>query len=113
VNYKKDGTKFYNHFYLAPLYNAEGICVYFIGIQTSIRVSSMREEEEVQEVTQSEADSTTAANWLAQIISRYCISSAFNREQHTIRMEAVKTAHEEALRRASAGGVLTEFEAVQ
>ncbi len=42
-NYKKDGTFFWNEFYLAPVKNSQGVLTHFIGVQTDI---TQRKEHE-------------------------------------------------------------------
>lgn len=42
-NYKKDGTLFWNEFYLAPVKDAQGIVTHFIGVQNDI---TQRKEQE-------------------------------------------------------------------
>eukprot|EP00299_Pterocystis_sp_00344_P003578 c14340_g1_i1.p1 GENE.c14340_g1_i1~~c14340_g1_i1.p1 ORF type:complete len:296 (-),score=26.00 c14340_g1_i1:89-976(-) len=36
LNYKKDGTKFWNHFYMCALFNEAGDSHYFLGIQIEV-----------------------------------------------------------------------------
>lgn len=43
-NYRKDGTFFWNEFYLAPVRNPQGVLTHFIGVQTDI---TQRKEHEV------------------------------------------------------------------
>lgn len=38
LNYKKDGSMFYNHFFITPLNDNDQQCVLFLGIQTSLKV---------------------------------------------------------------------------
>ena len=36
LNYRKDGTSFYNQFFIMPLYNEETKLQYFLGVQCSV-----------------------------------------------------------------------------
>ena len=42
-NYRKDGTPFWNHLSLSPVFDAKGVCTHYIGIQQDI--SRQREQE--------------------------------------------------------------------
>ena len=35
-NYRRDGSPFWNQFYLAPVFDSEGLVEYYIGIQVCI-----------------------------------------------------------------------------
>lgn len=37
-NYRRDGTPFWNQFYLAPVFDSEGLVEYYIGIQVCASV---------------------------------------------------------------------------
>lgn len=47
-NYKKDGTFFWNEFYMAPVRDTQGILTHFIGVQTDITRRKKREAELAQ-----------------------------------------------------------------
>lgn len=36
INYKKDGTQFWNHFFVAPLRGIDGKVTHFVGVQMEI-----------------------------------------------------------------------------
>jgi PAS domain len=36
LNYKKTGQKFWNQFYLAPIFGEEGEVLHYVGIQTDV-----------------------------------------------------------------------------
>lgn len=42
INYKKDGTPFWNRFYVAPLRGVDGLIVNFIGVQCEVKESIAR-----------------------------------------------------------------------
>jgi len=44
-NYKKDGTLFWNEFYIAPVRDAQGVLTHFIGVQTDITRRKQQEAE--------------------------------------------------------------------
>lgn len=46
LNYKKDGTTFWNHFLVFPVYNAQNELIYFVGCQTDITDIKNLEEEQ-------------------------------------------------------------------
>lgn len=43
-NYRRDGSPFWNQFYLAPVFDSEGLVEYYIGIQVCI--SAIEQEVE-------------------------------------------------------------------
>ncbi len=58
-NYKKDGTFFWNEFYMAPVRDAEGTLTHFIGVQTDITDRKAREAEltrKTEELARSNAE---------------------------------------------------------
>ena len=36
LNYRKDGTPFYNQFYLSPITDDEGVVTHYLGVQTDV-----------------------------------------------------------------------------
>ncbi|MGB5866768.1 MAG: PAS domain-containing protein [Arcobacteraceae bacterium] len=42
-NYKKDGTLFYNHLNIAPVYDKEGVLTHFVGIQKDVTFDKKQE----------------------------------------------------------------------
>ncbi len=46
LNYKKDGTPFWNRFLIFPIYNSKGESIYFVGVQTDITQIKHLEEEQ-------------------------------------------------------------------
>ncbi|MCP1318291.1 EAL domain-containing protein [Halomonas sp. 707B3] len=44
LNYRKDGTPFWNHLSLSPVLDAEGVCTHYIGIQQDI--TRQREQQD-------------------------------------------------------------------
>lgn len=43
LNYRKDGTSFWNHLSLSPLFDEQGVCTHYIGIQQDI--TQQRDQE--------------------------------------------------------------------
>ena len=42
LNYRKDGTTFWNRFFVAPLRDAEGKVTFFVGVQTDVSAAFAR-----------------------------------------------------------------------
>ncbi|WP_273143411.1 EAL domain-containing protein [Halomonas sp.] len=51
LNYRKDGTPFWNYLSLNPVFNAEGGCTHYIGIQQDITRQRMQEEQIAYQAT--------------------------------------------------------------
>ncbi|WP_027961208.1 EAL domain-containing protein [Halomonas halodenitrificans] len=51
INYRKDGTPFWNHLSLSPVFDAEGGCTHYIGIQQDITRQRMQEEQIAYQAT--------------------------------------------------------------
>ncbi|WP_168012815.1 bifunctional diguanylate cyclase/phosphodiesterase [Halomonas salinarum] len=56
LNYRKDGTTFWNHLSLSPVFSAEGDCTHYIGIQQDI---TQQHEQEAQLARQAYRDPLT------------------------------------------------------
>lgn len=44
-NYRKDGSPFWNHLYISPVYNQQNFLVNFIGIQTDVTQQKLAEQQ--------------------------------------------------------------------
>lgn len=67
-NYKKDGTFFWNEFYIAPVKDAQGILTHFIGVQTDI-TQRKQHEAELAEKTKELARSNAELQQFAYVAS--------------------------------------------
>lgn len=50
-NYRKDGTPFWNHLSLSPVFDANGVCTHYIGIQQDITLQREQEEQLAYQAT--------------------------------------------------------------
>lgn len=56
INYRKDGTPFWNHVRISPLFDSEGLCTHFIGTLQDI---THQKEQEAQIIYQASHDRLT------------------------------------------------------
>jgi hypothetical protein len=61
LNYKADGTAFWNQFFVAPLRDLNGEVVYFVGAQCVIDKPMEEMEEEARTKAKEEAEERAAA----------------------------------------------------
>lgn len=45
VSYRKDGTPFWNHLVISPVYNASGETTHFVGVQNDVTIRREAENE--------------------------------------------------------------------
>lgn len=64
LNYRKDGTPFWNALHIAPVRDAEGVLEYFIGVQLDVTQQQEQEHKVVQQQQAAAAvDEHAAGEW--------------------------------------------------
>lgn len=51
-NYRKDGTLFYNHLMISPLFDSKGKVIYFLGVQYDV-TNQVKAAEEIKRLSES------------------------------------------------------------
>ncbi|WP_139556446.1 PAS domain-containing protein [Methylotetracoccus oryzae] len=51
-NYRKDGTLFYNHLMISPLFDANGKVIYYLGVQYDV-TNQVKAAEEIKRLSES------------------------------------------------------------
>ncbi|MFC3095143.1 response regulator [Alteromonas sediminis] len=67
LNYRKDGTEFYNHLSLTPIKNDDGSCTHYLGIQQDVTASTQAAQYLQDAKNKAEESSRMKASFLANM----------------------------------------------